>query len=347
MNPTITARLRQYQDVLLFALGLLLCLTACGQIHSQEKTDQQDSSLSSNKQAQSIKLDTLAYDAISKHLARADSSGRWPVKGPYPSAGAILPFNRIVAFYGNFLSKKMGILGQYPEEEMLDKLKDVKSEWEKADSTLPVKPALHYIAVVAQGAAGKDGLYRTRMPVEEIERVISMAKSIDALVFLDVQTGFSTLQKELPLLEKYLKLSQVHLGIDPEFSMKGKLRPGKEIGKFTATDINFATSFLANLAQKHQIPPKILIVHRFTNNMVQNYEQIILREQVQIVMHMDGWGSPSRKKGSYYAYIYKKPVQFAGFKIFYKNDLKESPHRLLTPEQILKLTPIPIYIQYH
>jgi len=39
-------------------------------------------------------------------------------------------------------------------------------------------------------------------------------------------------------------------------------------------------------------------------------------------------------------------VQFAGLKIFYKNDLKQEPSRLLTPQEILRLTPSPIFIQY-
>src|SRR5678810_220844 len=33
----------------------------------------------------------------------------WPVAGPDPMAGSILPNKRIVAFYGNPLSKKMGL----------------------------------------------------------------------------------------------------------------------------------------------------------------------------------------------------------------------------------------------
>src|SRR5437763_13246598 len=34
----------------------------------------------------------------------------WPVRTPAPLAGSILPNKRIVAFYGNPLSKRMGIL---------------------------------------------------------------------------------------------------------------------------------------------------------------------------------------------------------------------------------------------
>ncbi|MNR58824.1 hypothetical protein D3C85_1799190 [compost metagenome] len=63
-------------------------------------------------------------------------------------------------------------------------------------------------------------------------------------------------------------------------------------------------------------------------------------------MHMDGWGEPELKKGTYRHFIQSEPVQFTGFKLFYKNDLKKAPNRLMTPEELLKLTPKPIYIQY-
>jgi hypothetical protein len=44
----------------------------------------------------------------------------WPVKSAaYPNEGALLPSHRIVAYYGNFYSKQMGVLGQYPEPQVL------------------------------------------------------------------------------------------------------------------------------------------------------------------------------------------------------------------------------------
>jgi hypothetical protein len=42
----------------------------------------------------------------------------WPA-GPTPLPGALLPAKRIVAFYGNPLVRKMGVLGEYPVDEML------------------------------------------------------------------------------------------------------------------------------------------------------------------------------------------------------------------------------------
>lgn len=269
----------------------------------------------------------------------------WPVKGPTPLPGSILPDTRIIAFYGNPLSKRMGILGAIPPERMLAKLDTVVAEWARADSTTRVQPALHLIAVVAQASAGRDGMYRARMADTLIDRVMQWAATRNAIVFLDIQVGKSTLQTELPRLSKYLALPNVHLGIDPEFSMKRGGVPGKRIGTFDAADINFATQFLGDLVTRHNLPPKVFVIHRFTRPMVTNTSKITLDPRVQIVMHMDGWGWPSLKRDSYRRYIYEEPVQFTGFKLFYHNDTKAG-HPLMTPSDILQLEPKPVYIQY-
>ncbi|MGI4752094.1 MAG: hypothetical protein ACRYFB_15780 [Janthinobacterium lividum] len=287
------------------------------------------------------------YDSLMKKLANGDTTGKWPVaKTPYPLAGAILPYKRIVAFYGNLYSKKMGILGELPPKEMLKKLDGEVKSWEKADPTTPVIPALHYIAIVAQGDGGKDGKFRYRMPFKQIDSVLVMAKTRNALVFIDVQVALSTIQTELPLFEKYLKMPNVHFAMDPEFSMKTGARPGSKIGTYDASDVNFASDYLAKLVKDNNLPPKILILHRFTKKMVTNYQNIKLHPEVQFVMDMDGWGEPELKKGTYRNHIFAEPVQFTGFKLFYKNDLKKAPNHMMTPAEVLALKPKPIYIQY-
>jgi hypothetical protein len=291
-------------------------------------------------------LDTAKYDRLLLSLNNGDSSGRWPVKRPYPLPGAIFPFNRVVAYYGNLYSKKMGVLGEYPTDEMFARLQVEIKKWQAADSTIPVMPALHYIAVTAQGYPGKGDKYRLRMPFKQIDSVIRMAARINALVFLDIQVGMSTVQEEIPLLEPYLKMPQVHLGIDPEFSMKTGKKPGSVIGTMNDSDINFAIRYLSNLVKANQLPPKILVVHRFTQAMVRNYKNIKPDQQVQVVMDMDGWGAQSRKLTTYHEYVSKEPVQFTGFKLFYKNDFREPNSRMMTPAEVLKLKPKPVYIQY-
>jgi hypothetical protein len=270
----------------------------------------------------------------------------WPVKGPAPLPGAILPANRIVAFYGNPLSKRMGILGELEPEQMFARLDQEVVAWEKADPATPVKPAFHVIVVTAQGKPGPGGKYRLRMSDHVAEKVLNWAEQKEALVFLDIQIGQSTLEAEIPRLAKFLKHPHVHLGIDPEFAMKNGKVPGKRVGTLDAAQINYATKVLADLVDQHQLPPKVLVIHRFTQRMVTNYKQIKLDPRVQVVMHMDGWGSKSLKRSTYNSYIKREPVQYTGFKVFYKNDIRKKGWHLMTPTDILKLQPQPVYIQY-
>jgi len=310
-------------------------------------------------------LDKEAYDKKMLALARVATSSPWyqyyvtgtttgtttvqkklwPVRAAYPNPGALLPFNRIVAYYGNFYSTKMGVLGEYPKDEMLQKLRDEVRRWEEADPETPVVPAINYIAITAQGSPGKDGKYRARMPDSQIDHALALAREVDGIVILDVQVGLSTLQQELPVYESYFSMPNVHLGIDPEFSMKSGAKPGTEIGSFSAQDVNFAAEYLATLVREHNLPPKVLVVHRFTEGMVTQAHLIRPLPEVQIIIDMDGWGPPAKKLGTY-KIVTAEPVQFMGFKLFYKHDRKPPSRGMLTPKELLELTPQPSFIQY-
>ena len=292
-----------------------------------------------------LTIDTLDYNKRMVAMSNSDTTGRWPVKAPYPLPGAILPYNRIIAYYGNLYSTRMGILGEIPRKEMLEKLQGEVAKWQAAEPTVKAIPALHYIAVTAQGAPGKDNMHRMRMPFKQIDTIIKWAKPIDALVFVDIQVGHSSVKAEVNQLVDYLSMPNVHLGIDPEFSMKGGERPGTKIGHFTAADINDAIDILADIVRKNNLTPKILVVHRFTQGMVKNYKDIKIVPEVQVVMDMDGFGSKVLKKSTYLRYIYREPVHFTGFKLFYKNDNKND-WTMYTPEELVKFTPKPMYIQY-
>jgi hypothetical protein len=313
-------------------------------VDSLEKTI---SNIEISKPSAESKLDTVEYNKRLVQLSNGDSTGRWPVKTKFPYPGAILPFNRIVAYYGNLYSKKMGILGELSENAMLDSLKAEVARWTKADTATPAIPALHYIVTTAQLDPGKNGKYMLRMPFGQVDKVIDMANRIEALVLLDIQVGHSNLQEEVPRLNEYLKKPNIHLGIDAEYSMKTGARPGSKIGYFDAEDINFTIQHLAKIVDEHHLPPKVLIVHRFTQGMVKDYKQIKTVPQVQVVMTMDGWGNKPKKINTYRQFIYPEPVQFTGFKLFYKNDTeKVGADRVMYPHEVLALKPKPIYIQY-
>ncbi|MEX2181879.1 MAG: hypothetical protein WD771_07540 [Gemmatimonadaceae bacterium] len=291
-------------------------------------------------------LPALLSAQASDSLARptTDSTAR-PVaaRAVTPLPGAILPGKRVIAFYGNPLSRRMGVLGEYPPDEMLAMLDAEVAAWEAADPATPVQPALHLIAVVARELPGPDGKYRGRMADTLIDRVVQWAETRNAIVFLDFQVGYSTLQEELPRYERFLARPGIHVGIDPEFAMKNGGIPGRHMGTMDAEDVNFAVRYLAGLVRRHELPPKILVVHRFTRRGVTNADQIRLDPAVQIVMHMDGFGTPTLKRATFRQYIQPEPVQFVGWKQFYK---ARNDNPRTTIEEILALRPKVVYVQY-
>lgn len=269
----------------------------------------------------------------------------WPVRGPAPLPGAILPDNRIVCYYGNPNSTRMGALGEFPKEEMLGRLARQIDLWEAADPDTPVKPCLHMVAVVAQGEPGTSGHYRSIMRDTTVQMVYDWAREINGIFIVDIQVGTDDIRNILPRFEWILKNPDVHVAVDPEFYMRDGIAPGRKIGTMHAADINYVSEWLANLVREHNLPPKTLVIHRFTRGMVTNSQDIRLRPEVQIVMHMDGWGAPWLKRDSYRDYIVREPVQFTGFKIFYGNDTK-SGTPIMQPSDLLRLNPVPIYVQY-
>ncbi|MFL5560396.1 MAG: hypothetical protein ACJ79K_02890 [Gemmatimonadaceae bacterium] len=260
---------------------------------------------------------------------------------PTPLPGSVLPGCRIVAYYGNPLSKRMGILGELPTPQMLTRLEAEAHAFERADTATPVVRALEMITPVAQGSPGSKGLWRMRMPDTLIENMAKLAESKGYLLFLDVQVGKSTVAAELEPLVPYLKRPYVHLALDPEFSMKGKEPPGKKIGTMDAADVNVAIALLEKLVDENKLPPKVLVVHRFTQPMLTNHAAIKRDPRVQVVVDMDGFGPPELKLGSYRAYVYKRPVQYFGIKLFYKNDKPR-----FTANDVMQLMPIPQYVQF-
>ncbi|MEO8944897.1 MAG: hypothetical protein ABI338_00235, partial [Gemmatimonadaceae bacterium] len=159
-----------------------------------------------------------------------------------------------------------------------------------------------------------------------------------------VQVGHSTVQAELQPLIPYLKRPYVHLALDPEFSMHHASEgvvPGRKVGVMDAAEINYAITTLADIVKQNHLPPKVLVIHRYTQKMVTNYREIHPVPEVQVVMNMDGFGPPWLKRDSYDAYERMQPVQYNGFKLFYKNDKP-----MLTREEVVKLKPSPLFITF-
>ncbi len=306
-------------------------------------------------QRRQARLDSAATALQADSTAKRPGAGRNPIlakeEGWYPKMppfmdGAILPCNRIVVYYGNPNSKRMGALGEFPRDDMLARLRRQVQQWEQADPGTPVIPGLHMVSVVAQGDAGPSGKYRTQMRDTQIDSIHKMAQSINGIFFIDVQVGTDDIRNLMPNFEKFLKQPDIHFAVDPEFYMRDGVVPGRKIGTMYANDIQYVVDQLARIVKENNLPPKVLIIHRFTRGMVRDVESVKLPPEVQLVLHMDGWGAPWLKYDSYRDYVVKHPAQFTGWKNFYHNDTKNPPHQLTQPRDLLQLWPEPLYIQY-
>jgi len=146
----------------------------------------------------------------------------------------------------------------------------------------------------------------------------------------------------------------VHLAIDPEFEVNSlDVRPGKVIGHISGEQINQVQSAMTDHLNENGIGEnKILIVHMFRESMVKNKEMVKKYDKIDLIMNLDGHGSP-RLKVDIYNSLYTADISAkiaGGFKLFFRED-KPS---MMTPKQVLGMEPVgdtkikepPKYINY-
>lgn len=258
-----------------------------------------------------------------------------------PLAGALLPEYRIVAYYGHPHDANMGIVGEMPLDELTKKLRKQAAAFEAAEPSRPVVPALELIATVAQRDPGFDGSYILDTDHETLREYIDYAAEHDMLVILDVQIGRGTVAHEIEKVRDLLERPNVHLALDPEFAIAEGETPGDHIGSLNAESIAYAQQVLAEISAEQGIPPKMLIVHQFREDMIIGKGDLAPMPGVQLVIDADGFGEPELKTFVYNYLVRDEPVEFGGIKLFYNQD---SP--LMKPREILDLTPAPDVIIY-
>ena len=255
--------------------------------------------------------------------------------------GAILPDYRILAYYGHPADERMGILGQFEMEELLAQLLDEAATYNAADPERPVMPAFELIASVAQGDPMSDGSWLGRTDHETIMEYVEFTEEKGILLILDIQIGYTSVQEDMANVEEYLRYPNVHLAIDPEFSLSEPDIPGEVIGGVDAEEVTYAQERLVEICAEEGIPPKVLIVHRFRHEMIRDDDKVKPIEGVQLVIDMDGFGHPGLKIDSYTIFITDKDPEYAGIKIFYDQDVP-----VMSAEEVLDLGPPPDYIMY-
>ena len=258
-----------------------------------------------------------------------------------PSDGPLLPNYRVVTFYGHPHDPNMGIVGEYSMDEIAQKVKVEAANYAAADPTRPVVPAFELIATVAQRVPGVDGTYILDTDRDTLNSYIDYAAQNGMLVVLDLQVGRGTVADEIEKVRDLLAKPNVHLAIDPEFAVAEGQVPGEYIGSIPAESITYAQQVLAEISASNNIPPKLLIVHQFREDMIQGKETLAPYPGVQLVIDSDGYGAPELKTAVYNFIVRDAPIEYAGVKVFYKQDVP-----LMSPQDLLALVPAPDVIIY-
>lgn len=256
-----------------------------------------------------------------------------------PPTTSPLAKNRLVTFYGHPNSQRMGVLGEYDPEEMIRRLKKQAAAYTALDPQRPALCTIELIASVAQGSPGPQNLWLLRTSPAQIEQYAQLAEKHGCLLLLDIQIGYDTVANDIKAILPFLQRPYVHLAIDPEFHVKPGQQPGEHYGSVSAAEVMSASQTLADLVVQYNLPDKVLVLHQFRSDMVTNKEQIRPIPHVDLVVVMDGWGTPGSKINNYRAFIAEELIQYGGVKLFYQQD-----EPLMTPEEVLALQPMPLVI---
>jgi len=251
----------------------------------------------------------------------------------------ILPDNRVVAYYGAPQDDELGILGIGSPRSAAARLERQARPYARRGR--PVLPAFELIAAIVTSEAGDGGDHSMRQDDSTIRRYLRVARAHRMLLLLDIQPGYAPFLQEAKALERWLKEPDVGLALDPEWSMKPPLLPAQEIGSTDAATVNEVSRYLSALVRRNDLPQKLLVVHRFTGDMIQAEHQLERDPGVALVVNVDGFGDQPNKISKYREFTRDLHRRYNGFKLFYHED-----QNLMSPKQVLRLRPQPDLIVY-
>jgi hypothetical protein len=261
-----------------------------------------------------------------------------------PGGGQVMfPGRRLVALYGHPGTGALGVLGEQGLNASIRRAKEHAARYDDL-SDVPVVPAFEIIATVAHAAPGRDGDYSSESTVAELQPWVRRAGERGVYVILDLQPGRADLLDQARLYEPLLKLPHVGLALDPEWKLKRGQRPLQQIGSVDAKEINRVSTWLADLTARERLPQKLLVLHQFKLSMLGNAQDIdTSRDELAMLVHMDGQGAPSLKDGTWRAILPAAPdgLEWWGWKNFYDED---SP--MMTPRETMAKRPQPVMISY-
>jgi hypothetical protein len=254
----------------------------------------------------------------------------------------VLGNNQVLAFYGHPGSKRMGILGLYPKEELAAMIKDYARRYDEANGEMGVVGAF-YLIYGTCWPGGDIGYLKDSI----VEEYIDFAREQGMLVFVDHQIGKFGVEDSVGRLLPWLKYPNVHIAIDPEWRTTS---PMKEIGTISADELNAAQELIRSYMKREGIlGTKMLVVHQFNSRMITDRERVRADYDGVILVHTsDGFGPPDLKRGAYSFNSKASNMPIKGFKLFFRSDFEGAGYDepLLEPSQVESLAPVPMVVIY-
>lgn len=265
-------------------------------------------------------------------------------KRDLPRGGTtIFPQHRLVGFCGTPQAPKLGKLAG----NLSARAKTIEGYASQYAGDRKALPVFELIAVVVQESPGKDGKSRRRVTDAIVDEYLRAARAARALLLLNIQPGHSDFLTETKAFEKYLREPDVGVALDPEWSMTtAKQTPGASFGRTNGKTINEVGAYLSSLVSANNLPEKVLVFHQVNSRVLRDENDIVTHPGVVLVKSVDGLGNRNSKVKTYNALAHGMPSGVhAGFKLFFDEDTANK-HRMMTPAEVLGLSPVPEYVMY-
>jgi hypothetical protein len=255
---------------------------------------------------------------------------------------SVFPEYRLVGFAGHPGSRALGRLGVGSLDARAREIVDVAHDYAGGRSVLPV---LELIATIVRPDPGGDGRYRTRTIDTVIAEHLAAARKVKGILLLDIQPGRADFLDEVRAYARWLAQPDVGIALDPEWAMGPGQVPMRAFGHTTGKEIDQVAAYLAGIVKRHDLPEKVLVFHQLAPSIVRSEGDLRPHPGVAVVKSIDGIGSRAMKEATYRKLVATMPRWVhAGFKLFYDEDRRSGP--LMTPKQVLALTPQPEYVLY-
>jgi hypothetical protein len=260
-----------------------------------------------------------------------------------PGGGEVVfPGRRLVALYGHPGTPGLGVLGRQDLTASIARARRVAAAYRPL-SRVPVVPAFEIIATVALSKPGPDGDYSNESDVSSLRPWVLDATAAGMYIVLDLQPGRASLLAQAKRYQSLLTLPNVGLALDPEWKLGPDQRPLRQIGSVSIGEVNSVVRWLAALTARHHLPQKLLVLHQFRLSMIAGEKQLDTgHDDLAIVIHMDGQGTPAAKQDTWNAVT---PAAPAGIFFGWKNFLVKD-HPMLSPRETMSKTPTPVMISY-